>query len=145
MSDDAHVLDDGDEPLKDSDSSVIYDAGTPGGEPIENNESILKVYAAGELTVVGFGGQDVPDEACIAAYREQLEQLIDENDCKRMACDLSGVRFVPSGMLGVLLSLKKKGVEIELYNPSEDVMEVLRITKLEQLFEIKEVDLGGLV
>ncbi|MBC7815773.1 MAG: anti-sigma factor antagonist, partial [Planctomycetaceae bacterium] len=34
--------------------------------------NVLKVYQTGELTVVGFGGKDVPDEVCIAAYRQQL-------------------------------------------------------------------------
>ena len=100
----------------------------------------LKVYQTGELTVVGFGGQDVPDEVCIAAYRDQLFQLIEEHQCKVLAFDLTGVTLVPSGMLGVLMSLRNRVGRVELYNPSEDVREVLRMTRLETLFEIKEVE-----
>ncbi len=100
---------------------------------------VLKVYQTGELTVVGFGGQDVPDEVCIAIYRDQLFQMVEQYHCKVLAFDLSGVTLIPSGMLGVLTSLRSKVERIELYNPSVDVREVLHMTRLEQLFDIKEV------
>jgi anti-anti-sigma regulatory factor len=103
--------------------------------------NVLKIYQTGELTVVGFGGQDVPDEVCIAHYRDQLFKLVEEHHCKVLAFDLTGVTLVPSGMLGVLTSLRQKVDRIELYNPSEDVREVLSMTRLEQLFDIKEVAL----
>ena len=103
------------------------------------NPNVLKIYQTGELTVVGFGGKDVPDEVCIAEYRQQLLDLIAEHGVKTMAFDLSGVQLVPSGMLGVLSTIAKRVEEVEIYNPSVDVREVLRMTKLERLFEIKEV------
>lgn len=103
--------------------------------------SVMKVYQTGELTVVGFGGRDVPDEVCIAGYRQQLMDLIAEHHCKVLAFDLTGVQLIPSGMLGELSSLRQHVAKIELYNPSADVLEVLRITKFDQLFEIKEVTL----
>lgn len=102
---------------------------------------VLKVYQTGELTVVGFGGKDVPDEVCIAAYRDQLFELVEQNNCKVLAFDLTGVTLVPSGMLGVLTSLRTKVDRIELYNPSADVREVLEMTRLKQMFDIKEVAL----
>lgn len=103
--------------------------------------NVLKVYQTGELTVVGFGGKDVPDEVCIAAYRQQLFDLIAQHGTKVLAFDLSGVQLVPSGMLGVLSSLRQRVERLEIYNPSPDVREVLRITRLERLFDIKEVRL----
>lgn len=106
---------------------------------LPEDHSVLKVYQTGELTVVGFGGRDVPDEVCIAAYRQQLLSLIAEHHCKTLAFDLTGVQLVPSGMLGVLSSIRQRVEHVELYNPSPDVMEVLKITKFDRLFEIKEV------
>ena len=103
--------------------------------------NVLKVYQTGELTVVGFGGKDVPDEVCIAAYRQQLFDMIAQYGTKVLAFDLSGVQLVPSGMLGVLSSLSQRVERLEIYNPSPDVREVLHITKLERLFDIKEVPL----
>ena len=55
------------------------------------------------------------------------------------AFDLTGVRLVPSGLLGLLASLKKLGIEVHLYNPSNDVREVLEITRLDKLFKIHEL------
>lgn len=126
-------------------SDSIHDDSDPGAGDSAlklsslKDPNILKIYQTGELTVVGFGGQDVPDEVCIAQYREQLFKLVDEHHCKTMAFDLTGVTLVPSGMLGVLTSLRSKVERIELFNPSDDVREVLRMTRLEQLFDIKEV------
>lgn len=100
---------------------------------------VLLVYTTGELTVVGFAGKDVPDEICIAGYRDQMHKLIEEYKVKVLAVDLSGVKLVPSGMLGLLTSIRKKVDRVELYNPSDDVREVLRITNLEKLFDIKTV------
>ena len=127
----------------------MSDSGLNESDPMSGDSSVnlgevkdprvLKVYQTGELTVVGFGGQDVPDEVCIAVYREQLFQLVEQYHCQVLAFDLTGVTLVPSGMLGVLTSLRNKVGRVELYNPSADVREVLRMTRLEQLFEIKEV------
>lgn len=100
---------------------------------------VLQVYQTGPVTVVGFGGEDVPDEVCIAAYREQLVELIKQERCSTLAFDLTGVRLIPSGMLGVLVTLRKLVDRVELFNPSEDVRDVLRLTNLECLFEFKEV------
>ena len=101
---------------------------------------VLKVYQTGEMTVVGFGGSDVPDEVCIAVYRDQLNHLVQKHHCKVLAFDLTGVTLIPSGLLGVLTSLRSKVARVESYNPSSDVREVLKMTRLEQLFEIKQVD-----
>lgn len=126
--------------------SIHDEHGTsPGDSALKINElkdpNVLRIYQTGELTVVGFGGKDVPNEVCIAAYRDQLFQLIAEHHCKVIAFDLTGVTLVPSGMLGVLISLRSKVERVEIYNPSVDVREVLHMTRLEQLFDIKEVAL----
>lgn len=98
----------------------------------------LEVFKSGEITVVGFGDREILDQINLAACREQLELLIQQCNTKTLAFDLSGVRLIPSGMLGLLASLRDTGVTIQLFNPSEDVTEVLEITKLNRLFEIKE-------
>ena len=106
---------------------------------LPTDNSVLKVYQTGELTVLGFGGQDVPDEVCIAGYRTQLFDLIEQHKCKVIAFDLTGVKLVPSGMLGLLVSIRKRVGTVELYNPSVDVMEVLKLTNFDRMFEIKQV------
>lgn len=99
----------------------------------------LEVYEAGSLTVVGFGGREVLDHINVAECRDELVSLIKENDCTSLAVDLTGVRLIPSGLLGLLASIHKLGVELHLYNACDDIREVLEITKLDQLIQLHEV------
>lgn len=103
----------------------------------------LKVYEAGPLTVLGFGGREILEEINIAYARDEVFELLDQFGTEVLAFDLTGVRFVPSGMLGLLASVHKRGVKVQLYNPSPDVIEVLEVTKLRDLVEVHEVALGG--
>lgn len=102
---------------------------------------VLRVYETGPLTVVGFGSDELPDHIDLAECREEIVELLKLHDCQELAFDLTGVRYIPSGMLGLLASLRKLGVQVHLYNPSSDVREVLQVTHLDQLFKIHDLDL----
>ena len=62
---------------------------------------------------------------------------IDDPVCQIVIVDLTGVRIVLSGMLGLLVSARNRGREVELLNPSSDVQEILRTTKLDTFFLIR--------
>ena len=94
-------------------------------------ESLL-IYDVGESTLVGFKDTEVVDDVQLDTFREGLQQLLRENDCKTLVLDLTGVKIVSSGTLGFLFSLDRQGTAIRIYNPSEGVREVLEITKLGQ-------------
>lgn len=113
--------------------SGILDSTPPPGE-------LLKVYAEGPVTVFGFGGRDVPDEVSLAGYRDQVYETIGKPNCTTVAFDLTGVKMVPSGMLGLMTSVKQRGRKVELYNTSADVKEVLRIACLFDFFDLREVE-----
>ncbi|MCC7421517.1 MAG: STAS domain-containing protein [Planctomycetaceae bacterium] len=103
-------------------------------------QSPIEVYQAGELTVLGFGGQSVLDHIDLGEARAEIAELVSEHNCRNLAFDLTGVRLMPSGMLGLLASLRQLGVEVHLYNPSEDIREVLELTRLDQLMHLHQVD-----
>ncbi len=105
------------------------------------HHEVLRVYETGPLTVVGFGPDEIPDYIDLAECRTEIVDLLTLHDCKDLAFDLTGVRYIPSGMLGLLASLRKLGVQVHLYNPSSDVREVLQITHLDRLFKIHDLDL----
>ena len=107
---------------------------------MSNSQTILKVYEVGKLTVVGFGGEEVLDHLNVAACRDELIALIQEHQCETLAFDLTGVKLIPSGLLGLLASLRQQNVAVHLYNPSADIREVLEITKLDQIMEIHEIE-----
>ncbi|MBW3541142.1 MAG: STAS domain-containing protein [Planctomycetes bacterium] len=100
----------------------------------------LQVYETGKLTVLGFGGRDVLDDFNVAQCRDEIVALIKQHGCETLAFDLTGVKLIPSGLLGLLASLRKLGVRVHIYNPSEDVREVLAITHLNEFLEVHEVE-----
>ena len=102
---------------------------------------ILEVYRIGPTTIVGFGGRDVLDTVNIAVCREEILSLIEKVNCEVLAFDLTGVKLLPSGLLGLLTSIAKKNVAVHLYNPSEDIRDVLETTKLNTFMEIHEVEI----
>ena len=104
--------------------------------------SSLEVYQAGELTVIGFGGREVLDDMNVTDCRDELVDLIREHKCKVLAFDLTRVSLIPSGLLGLLASIRKQGVEVHLYNPSNDIREVLEITKLDQVLQLHQLDVA---
>lgn len=104
-------------------------------------EPIIEVYSSGPTTVVGFGGRDLLDDVNVAACREDLMTIIRDHQCKVLAFDLTGVVLVPSGLLGLLASMRREGLQIHLYNPSDDVREVLSVTHLDQVMPVHELDI----
>ncbi len=103
-------------------------------------QGTLTVYKAGELTVVGFGGQDALAKVNLAQCRDDLMALVKEHNCKTLAFDLTGVRLMPSGTLGLMAAMRKLGIDVHVYNPSPDVRDVLEITKLDSVVHVHEVE-----
>ncbi|SFI09884.1 STAS domain-containing protein [Planctomicrobium piriforme] len=101
---------------------------------------ILEVYQTGPTTVVGFGGRDILGDVNVALCRNELLQLIEEQRCSVVAFDLTGVKFIPSGLLGLLASMRQNEIEVHLYNPSDDIREVLTITGLEKIMPVHRIE-----
>jgi len=102
---------------------------------------ILEVYQTGPMTVVGFGGQEILDQIDIGSCRDELIELVKQHNAQTLAFDLTGVKLVPSGLLGLLASLRQLEIEVHLCNPSVDVREVLSVTCLDQVLQVYDVEL----
>ena len=96
----------------------------------------LEIVRNGEMTVVGFGGRELLDQINLAACRDQITELVKRNQSTTLAFDMTGVRLIPSGLLGLLASLRDTVGKIQILNPCEDVREALEVTKLNQIFEV---------
>lgn len=105
------------------------------------SHEVLRVYETGPLTVVGFGGREILDQIDLTECRAEIVTLLEQNQCKVLAFDLTGVKYIPSGLLGLLASLRKLNVEVHLYNPSPDVREVLEVTKLDSILKLHDIQL----
>ena len=67
---------------------------------------------------------------------------IAQEQCRVLAFDLTGVKLIPSGLLGLLASVRQIGAEVHLYNPSDDVREVLAVTHLDRLMPVHDIDMN---
>jgi anti-anti-sigma factor len=107
---------------------------------MSHGNNILEVYQTGELTVVGFGGREILDQIDLSQCRSEIVALVEKNNCKTLAFDLTGIKLIPSGMLGLLASLRRMSVEVHLYNPSPDIADVLQVTRLNEVMPVHYID-----
>ena len=61
-----------------------------------------------------------------------------QQHARNLVLDLAGVDAIDAAGIGVLVSLQAAGIYLKLVNPTRQVREVLRVTKLETVFEICE-------
>jgi anti-anti-sigma factor len=57
---------------------------------------------------------------------------------KDVILDLSGVISIDAGGIGALIALQTAGIYLRLENPTKTVREVLRVTGMDSVFEIRE-------
>ena len=92
---------------------------------------------AGTVAVVTLDGNLMggPDASTLNA---KLNELVD-GGTKQVVIDLGGVQFMNSSGLGLLIGgaslLKNAGGGLKLANASEKIMALIKITKLETLFD----------
>src|ERR1700704_26196 len=57
---------------------------------------------------------------------------------RNVTLDLAGVDAIDAAGVGSLVSLQASGIYLTLLNPTDQVREVLKVTQLESIFEIRE-------
>ena len=94
----------------------------------EKKNGILLVRLSGEL-----------DHHCAAAIREELDALIDRSDARRLVFDLSGLTFMDSSGIGVMLGryrqLARRGGTLAVRGASPQVDRIFRMSGLYQVIE----------
>jgi anti-anti-sigma regulatory factor len=98
--------------------------------------SRLQVLATEPLLVIGFGAGDLPPEHALGRYLGQIAELIDRTGCRELAFEMDGVVMIPSGFLGVIASITKRGVAVTVRHPSVDVRDVLELTHFDQIVKL---------
>lgn len=103
---------------------------------MSDSDNPLEVYSGGPLTVIGFRGRSALEGFTALECRDQLAKIVRDFQCQTIAFDLTGLKLVPSGMLGLFASIKKSGIDVLLFNPTDDIREVLEITKLDTILPV---------
>ena len=92
------------------------------------------------VTVVSFVDTKIVTEENIQEVGDQLYQLVDVEGKKELLLNFGNVQYLSSAALGKLINLKKKVAavkgKLKLCCIHPDLLEVFRITRLDQVFEI---------
>jgi len=92
------------------------------------------------VTVVSFVDTKIVTEENIQAVGDELYGLVEDEGHKQLLLNFGNVQYLSSAALGKLINLKKKvGVvkgKLKLCCIHPDLLEVFRITRLDQVFEI---------
>jgi anti-sigma B factor antagonist len=100
----------------------------------------------GEAVVVDIVGRIALADGT-ALVRDTIRQLVDQGK-KRIVLNMSGVEFIDSSGLGELVrahaSMRSRGAQLKLVNPSKQVHDLLRMTKLERVLEIEPDEAAAL-
>jgi anti-sigma B factor antagonist len=100
------------------------------------------------VTVVSFVDTKIVTEENIQEVGDQLYQLVDVEGKQQLLLNFGNVQYLSSAALGKLINLKKKvGAvkgKLKLCCIHPDLLEVFRITRLDQVFEIYPDEQGAL-
>ena len=107
----------------------------------------LSVKEVGEVTVARFRDWRIEDSN-ITEVEEELFRLVDADGCHKLLLNFSTVDFLSSAGLGRLLALdqkaKKNGCAVKLSDIRPEIQQILAITKLDRLFDIKDTEMDAL-
>jgi anti-sigma B factor antagonist len=115
----------------------------------------IEVLEVGNATIVRFVDRDLIDQGVIQDAGFELFQLVEGQRGRRLLLDLGNLDYAASMALGKLIVFNKKataaGGKLVLCNLTGTLREAFTLSKLDQLFDIREwdanadpgADLGG--
>ena len=90
-----------------------------------------------DVTMVEFQSPRLVDANSLDKIADELYELVDKKDRKKLILDFGNVRFMSSSALGMLLNLNTKTAAIKgtlaLCGLRKDLMKVFEITKLTKI------------
>lgn len=108
----------------------------------------IEVNEIGDVTVVHFRDPRIIEDLKIQELGQELFQLIEVENRKKLVLNFASVDFLSSAALSRLITLDKKvkahsGV-LKICNIRPEIYEVFNITKLNRLFDIKKDEADAL-
>ena len=79
------------------------------------NNVEIEVLEGGDVTVLNFKGPSFLGGMHVGDLRQAIHKILEEQNAKVLQFDLSNVALLTSDMLGFLISLKSKDLDVVLY------------------------------
>ncbi|MGI9429908.1 MAG: STAS domain-containing protein [Bythopirellula sp.] len=113
-----------------------------------SNLSRIEVSESANISVVRFQDQKIIDPEAIQELGQELFELVERDDRKKLVLNFENVEFLSSAALGKLITFEKKAKrndsELILTNISPEIFQVFAITNLDKLFQIKDTEADAL-
>lgn len=88
------------------------------------------------------------DDLVIQEWGDQLLEMLDNQRCRKLLVNFERVLFMSSSALRALITLNKKakevGATLYLCGIDDNIMEAFRITRLDNVFQIKKNEDDGI-
>jgi len=107
---------------------------------MEQGQPRIEIEYGLDVTFVTFMEDKILEEEQIRELREALEAVIEKNEDKKLILNFVNVKFMTSAVLGLLVRVHKKVVELggklQLSNLDSNLRRVFEITQLTKVFDI---------
>ena len=107
---------------------------------MEQEQAGIDVEYGMDVTFVTFEDEKILDEGQISRLQEAFEPIIERNEDKKLILNFVNVKFMTSAVLGLLVRVHKKVVELggklQLSNLDSNLRRVFEITQLTKVFDI---------
>ncbi len=108
----------------------------------------LRLETIDGVTVVSFVDSKIVTDENIQEVGDQLYSLVEQEGHRQLLLNFGNVQYLSSAALGKLINLKKKvGTvkgKLKLCCIHPDLLEVFKITRLDQVFEIYDEEQAAL-
>ncbi|RIK87426.1 MAG: anti-sigma factor antagonist [Planctomycetota bacterium] len=108
----------------------------------------IEVSESANISVVRFIDQKIIDPVAIQELGQELFDLVEKDERRKIVLNFRNVEFLSSAALGKLITFEKKakriGAELILTNISPEIFQVFAITNLDKLFKIKDSEADAL-
>jgi len=108
----------------------------------------INVNESANVSVVQFTDEKIIDSETIQELGQELFELIEKDQRKKIVLNFTKVEFLSSAALGKLITFDKKAkraqAELILTNISPEIFQVFAITNLDKLFKIKDSEADAL-
>ena len=113
-----------------------------------SNPTHLEVNESASITVARFKDKKIIDPEAIQEIGQELFDLVDKDERRKLVLNFINVEFLSSAALGKLITFKKKvnrnDAQLILTNISPEIYQVFSITKLDKEFTIKDTEADAL-
>jgi anti-sigma B factor antagonist len=102
----------------------------------------IDVKQVADITIATSRDMKLNDDLVIQEWGDQLLALLDDKACRKLLVNFERVLFMSSSALRALITLNKRAKEVKsmllLCGIDDNIMEAFRITRLDNVFQIKK-------